>query len=60
MGVKHLKVAGVLTRSVPAARREASDICLVDYSQCPNADLCWLLDFDNGCVTADSCIVDTS
>ena len=54
-----MKVAGGLARSVPVARREASDICLVDYSHCPNADLCWLLDFDNGCVTADSCIVDT-
>jgi hypothetical protein len=59
MGMKHLKVAGGLALSVPAARREASDICLVDYSQCPTADLCWMFDFDNGCVTADSCIIDT-
>jgi len=58
--MKHLKIAGGQVRSVPVARREASDICLVDYSQCPNADVCWLFDFDGGCVTADSCIIDTN
>ena len=59
MGMKHLKVANGFGRSVPGARREASDICLVDYSHCPNADVCWIFDFDNGCTTADSCIIDT-
>ncbi len=59
MGMKHLKVANGFGRSVPGARREASDICLVDYSHCPNADVCWIFDFDNGCTTVDSCIIDT-
>jgi hypothetical protein len=59
MGMRHLRAANGVHQPVPAAEREASEICLVDYSHCPNADLCWIADFDNGCVTADSCIVDT-
>ncbi len=58
MGMKHLKVANGFGRSVPGARREASDICLVDYSHCPNADVCWIFDFNGGCPTADSCVID--
>lgn len=58
--MKHLRIANTPVGSVPTARREASEICFVDYSHCPNADLCWLADFDSGCVTADSCIVDTT
>ncbi len=57
--MRHLRVANGAVRSVPVAKREASEICLVDYAHCPNADLCWLFDLDDGCVTADSCIIDT-
>lgn len=56
--MKHFRVANGFGPVSPGSRREASEICLVDYSHCPNADLCWLFDLDNGCVTADSCIVD--
>ena len=59
MGMKHLKVANGCGRSVPTASREASDICMIDYSQCPNADVCWILDFSGGCATSDSCVIDT-
>jgi hypothetical protein len=59
MGMRHLKVANGIRPGVPAAEREASEICLVDYAHCPNADLCWIADLDGGCVTADSCIIDT-
>ena len=58
MGMKHLKVANGFGRSVPAARKEASDMCLIDYSQCPNADVCWIADFNGGCDTSDSCVID--
>jgi hypothetical protein len=57
--MKHLKVAGCARLVVPAAEREASDLCLVDYSHCPNADLCWIADFDGGCNSVDNCIFDT-
>lgn len=56
--MKHLKAANGRPAAGPVARREASDICLVDYSHCPNADVCWLFDLDNGCDTADNCIID--
>ena len=57
--MRHLRVANGSVRSVPTARRESSEICLVDYSHCPNADVCWLLDFNGGCDTSDNCIIDT-
>ena len=59
MGMRHLKVANGTGLVVPAAAREASEICLVDYSHCPNADVCWVLDFNGNCDTSDSCIIDT-
>ena len=26
----------------------------------PSSDVCWLVDFDNGCTERDNCIIDTS
>ena len=56
--MKHLRVANGSALAVPVARRSVSDICLVDYSHCPVGDTCWLMDFDTGCDTSDSCIID--
>jgi hypothetical protein len=39
---------------------EDSEACFVDYSQCPTADLCWVLDLGCGCQNRDNCIIDTS
>jgi hypothetical protein len=58
--VNHLRVVNGGSLVVPSEGKEASDICLVDYSHCPTRDLCWVVDIDNGCVSADSCVVDWS
>ena len=39
---------------------EDSEVCFVDYSQCPTSDLCWLIDLACGCQNRDNCIIDTS
>ncbi len=53
----HLRVANA---GCPAPRKaEDSEVCFVDYSQCPTSDLCWVLDLGCGCQNTDNCIVDT-
>ena len=60
MGVKHMKLAnGIRGAADVAARSEVSEICFVDYSQCPSSDLCWILDAGCGCEQHDNCFVDT-
>jgi hypothetical protein len=56
--LRHLRVANGPAGGVPVARRAVSDVCLVDYSHCPVGDTCWLMDFDNGCDSSDTCIID--
>ncbi|MBN2565381.1 MAG: hypothetical protein JXB46_06690 [Candidatus Eisenbacteria bacterium] len=58
--MKHLRVVNGTCLVVPAQRKEASEMCLVDYSHCPVRDLCWIADFEGGCPSADSCVVDVS
>jgi hypothetical protein len=58
--MKHLRLVNTARVVLPVAGKEASDICLVDYSHCPVRDLCWVIDAEGGCVTADGCIFDLS
>lgn len=41
-------------------KTEDTEACFIDYSQCPTADLCWLIDMACGCQNRDNCIIDTS
>lgn len=54
--MKHIRT--VNRPSSPVARKETSDMCLVDYSHCSTSDVCWLFDLDAGCDTRDNCIID--
>lgn len=56
--VKHLRAANGSALAVPVVGKAVSDVCLVDYSHCPVGDTCWLIDFDTGCDSSDSCIID--
>ena len=62
MALRHLRLANAIGRGGPGSFRkgEAGEFCLVDYSSCPSSDVCWLVDFDNGCTERDNCIIDTS
>lgn len=59
--MKHLRLANGSATGLAGARRDSSvsEICLVDYSHCPQSDLCWLIDAGCGCQERDNCIVDT-
>jgi len=58
--MKHLKAANGVRPAVPsAAAQPTSEYCLADYAHCPVSDLCWIADLDGGCLTSDSCIIDT-
>jgi hypothetical protein len=58
--VKHLTAVNGTTLLIPAARKESSEICFVDYSHCPEHDLCWLIDVNGSCTSTDNCIIDTN
>jgi hypothetical protein len=45
---------------VPASSKKESEVCFIDYAQCPVRDICWVLDLGSGCNTQDSCIIDTN
>ena len=50
---------GIRGTAEVAAQSETSEICFVDYSQCPSSDLCWILDAGCGCEQHDNCFIDT-
>ena len=58
--MKHLRMANGSRLHVPTAKKESSDMCLLDYSHCEQSDICWILDTDTGCSSSDNCIVDIS
>jgi hypothetical protein len=60
MGVKHLRVVNGSSRLLPAARKNESEICFIDYASCPTRDTCWVLDLASGCDSHDGCIIDTN
>lgn len=58
--MRHVKLANGSAVGFPAAERQSdSEICFVDYSHCPESDLCWLMDLGAGCSSKDNCIIDT-
>ena len=62
MVLRHLRLANAVgSGGLGSSRKsEGGEFCLVDYSSCPSSDVCWLVDFDNGCSERDNCIIDTS
>lgn len=62
MALRHLRLANRGGGGVPGSARKSGggEYCLVDYSSCPSSDVCWLMDFDNGCSERDNCLIDTS
>lgn len=60
IGVRHLRVVNGSSVVVPASSKKESEVCFIDYAQCPVRDICWVLDLGSGCVTHDGCIIDTN
>jgi hypothetical protein len=56
--LRHLRLANGC-RECPRKAQD-TEACFIDYSQCPTADLCWVLDLACGCQNRDNCIIDTS
>jgi len=51
-------VSGTAVPAMVLKRTPDTDICLLDYAQCPNTDVCILADYGSGCQTQDWCLVD--
>jgi len=57
--VRHLRLANLGSTDV-ASQEQHSEYCFLDYSSCPQSDVCWLADMDNDCPSSDGCIIDIS
>jgi hypothetical protein len=57
--MRHLRLANRGSPEV-ASQEPNAEFCLVDYSSCPQSDVCWLMDMDNNCPSSDGCLIDIS